>query len=178
VLNLCVNFTVNTDTFGQYIIGATLTASITQTAFSKTSLSIFGLVVIICSAAKQQFHPDETAKESTQTARRLNALVRYAQDQITVLEIKSLKGEDRTDAFISLLNEITLRLNQIETADGPIMTVQQELPQPPPSVGQTYSSRTVTSEPSENCTSSGKVALISPVKAPIASPAVMCASPL
>jgi hypothetical protein len=87
-------------TFGQYIIGATLTASITQTAFSKTSLSIFGLVVIICSAAKQQFHPDETAKESTQTARRLNALVRYAQDQITVPKSRASKARtEQTHSF-------------------------------------------------------------------------------
>jgi hypothetical protein len=111
------NITSNTLTFGQYIVGAVLTTSLAQNTIPKAWIGGLGLVVIICSAAKQHFRPDEKAQESDRTSKRLRALVRYAQDQIVILEAKSVNGEDRTDAFIALLNEITAALNQIDTPD-------------------------------------------------------------
>jgi hypothetical protein len=109
--------TSQTLTFGQYIIGAMLTTSLVQNSLSKTWISVFGLLVILCSATKQHFHVDENAQASDTRAKRLRALVRYAQDQIAILEVRSTKGENRTDAFIDLLNEITASLNQIESVD-------------------------------------------------------------
>jgi hypothetical protein len=108
-------------TFGQYIIGATLTTSLAQDTLSKTWISIFGLLVILCSATKQHFHIDENVQKAKARFANLRALVRYTQDQIAILEIKSVNGEDRTDAFISLLNQITHSLNQIESGDTPYM---------------------------------------------------------
>jgi hypothetical protein len=104
-------------TFGQYIIGAMLTTSIAQNSLSGRWISVFGLLVILCSATKQHFHVDENAQASDARAKRLRALVRYAQDQIAILEVRSTKGEDRTDAFVDLLNEIMGSLNQIESAE-------------------------------------------------------------
>jgi len=104
-------------TFGQYIIGALLATSFAQDSLSKTSLGALGLLVLFCSAMKQYFHVDENAKTSDYRAKRLRALVRNAQDQIAIYEAKSVNGEDRTDAYISLLNDMSASLNQIESPD-------------------------------------------------------------
>jgi hypothetical protein len=90
--------TSRTLTFGQYIIGAMLTTSLAQNSLSKTWISVFGLLVILCSATKQHFHVDENAQASDTRAKRLRALVRYAQDQIAILEVRSTNGENRADA--------------------------------------------------------------------------------
>jgi hypothetical protein len=120
-------------TFGQYIVGAVLTTSLVQNGVSKTWLGILGLLVIICSAARQHFHPDQKAQESENTARTLRALIRFTQDQITILEAKSTNGEDRTDAFIQLLNEVTASINQIEAPEissFPLKPIVLEVPKP------------------------------------------------
>ncbi len=114
-------FTSQTITFGQYIVGAMLTTSLAQLTVSKTWLSVFGLIVILCSATKQHFHIDENAQSSDARYKKLRSLVRYAQDQIAILEIRSVKGEDRTDAYISLLTEITQSLSAIESPDAPYL---------------------------------------------------------
>jgi hypothetical protein len=113
-------------TFGQYIIGAILTSSFIQHSLSAGGISGLGLMVIICSATKQHFHIDANAQTAKTAAKRLRSLVRYAQDQIAILEAKSVNGEDRTDAFITLLNELTERLSQIENAE-PSATAKNEL---------------------------------------------------
>jgi hypothetical protein len=113
--------TSQTLTFGQYIVGAMLTTSLAQSTISKTWLSVFGLIVILCSATKQHFQIDENAQSSDVRYKKLRSLVRYAQDQIAILEIKSVKGEDRTDAYIALLTEITQSLSAIESPDSPYL---------------------------------------------------------
>jgi hypothetical protein len=110
--------TSNLLTFGQYIIGAVLTSSFIQQSLSPIWISIFGLLVIVCSATKQHFHTDENAQTADYRSRRLASLARYAQDQIAILEAKSVNGEDRTDALISLLNELTHGLSQIENPEA------------------------------------------------------------
>jgi hypothetical protein len=117
-------------TFGQYIIGAMLTTSLVQNSLSKTWISIFGLLVILCSATKQHFHVDENAQASDARAKRLRALVRYAQDQIAILEIRSTMGEDRSDAFVELLNDMTKSLNQIESVDMSFIPMNSEPKEP------------------------------------------------
>ena len=116
--------TSRTLTFGQYIIGAMLTTSLAQGAISKTWLSIFGLLVLLCSATKQHFRVDENAQAADVQFRKLRSLVRYTQDQIAILEVRSANGEDRTDAYIALLNQITESLNQIESNDAPYISKQ------------------------------------------------------
>ncbi len=113
-------------TFGQYIIGALLTTSFAQNSLSKTYLSVFGLLVILCSATKQHFHVDENAQASSVRAQKLRSLVRFVQDQIVILEARSVDGQDRTDAFITLLSEITSNLSQIETSESVFRPVAAE----------------------------------------------------
>jgi hypothetical protein len=55
-----------------------------------------------------KFHPAHDG------AHRRQSPVRHAQDQIAILEAKSVKGDDRTGVFIDLLNELTGSFNQIE----------------------------------------------------------------
>lgn len=110
--------TSNILTFGQYIIGAVLTSSFIQKSLSPIWISILGLLVIVCSATKQHFHTDENAQAADYRSKRLKGLARYAQDQIAILDAKSVNGEDRTDALITLLSELTFGLNQIENPEA------------------------------------------------------------
>jgi hypothetical protein len=109
-------------TWGQYIVGATLTTSLAQNTISKTWLSIFGLIVILCSATKHHYHVDESAQAADSRFHKLRSLARYAQDQISILEIKPLTGKERTDAYIALLDGITQRLGLIEESDYNVVT--------------------------------------------------------
>lgn len=101
-------------TGGQFIVGAALTSSLAQDRLSKAWIGIFGLIVILCSAAKQHFHVDENAQAAASFAKRLRALIRNAQDQVAILEATSTKGEDRTDSFIALMNRLTSTFNEVE----------------------------------------------------------------
>jgi hypothetical protein len=111
--------------FGQYIIGAILTSSFIQHSLSAGWISGLGLMVIICSATKQHFHIDANAQTAEASAKRLRNLVRYSQDQIAILEARSANGEDRTDAFIALLNDMTERLSRIENAEPSAITKKE-----------------------------------------------------
>lgn len=105
-------------TFGQYIVGAMLTSSLVQTSVPKTWLGIFGLLVILCSAAKQHFHTDENAQSSDIRARRLRGLIRYTQDQVAIVEASTVRLESQTSAFIALLNIITTKFNEIDGTES------------------------------------------------------------
>ena len=99
------------------LIGALLTSSFAQDSISKSWLGILGLLVILCSAAKQHFHTDENAQASEFRVKKLRCLVRHSQDQIAIVESIARTNEDRTKGFVLLLDEITTSFNQIETGE-------------------------------------------------------------
>jgi hypothetical protein len=108
----------NSLAFGQYVIGGVLASSFVQQSLNTNLVGLLGVLVLIASLVKQQYHPELKADEASRKASRLQILIRISDDQLTALEAKSTSGEDRTDALIDLMNRITLGLNEIEDPEA------------------------------------------------------------
>jgi hypothetical protein len=101
-------------TVGQYIIGGVLASSFVQESLSPKSVGFLGVLVLIASLVKQQFHPELNAENARRNVSQLRALIRTSEDQLTILDAKIASGQDHTDAMIDLMTKITQRLNEIE----------------------------------------------------------------
>jgi cell division septum initiation protein DivIVA len=77
-----------------------------------------GVVVLIASLFRQQFHPEINAQEARAKASRLKALVRASEDQLAILDAKIASGQDHSDAMIALLTQIRGRLTEIEDPEA------------------------------------------------------------
>lgn len=103
-------------TVGQYVVGGVLASSFVQEALTPKLVGALGVLVLVASLVKQQFHPDLTAADSGRKALQFKALIRTSEDQLVTLDAKIAAGENHTDALITLLNRITETLNEIETS--------------------------------------------------------------
>jgi hypothetical protein len=99
---------------GQYIIGGVLASSFVQESLTPKWVGSLGVLVLIASLVKQQFHPDLNAGDARKKASQLKALIRTSEDQLAILNAKMASGEDHSDAIIALLTQITQKLNEIE----------------------------------------------------------------
>lgn len=105
-------------TVGQYIIGGVLASSFVQESLSPKSVGLLGILVLIASLVKQQFHPELNAENARKKTSQLQALIRTSEDQLTILDAKIASGQDHSDAMIALLTQITQRLNEIENPEA------------------------------------------------------------
>jgi hypothetical protein len=103
---------------GQYVIGGLLASSFVQESLSPRSVGVLGVLVLIASLFKQQFHPELNAEDARKKASKLQALVRSSEDQLAILDAKIANGEDHSDAMIELLSGITRRLTEIENPEA------------------------------------------------------------
>jgi hypothetical protein len=101
-------------TVGQYVIGGVLASSFVQESLSPKWVGLLGVLVLIASLVKQQFHPELNAEDARKKASQLKALIRTSEDQLAILDAKMASGKDHSDALIALLTQITRRLNEIE----------------------------------------------------------------
>jgi len=104
-------------TVGQYIIGGVLASSFVQESLSPKAVGLLGVLVLIASLVKQQFHPELNAEKAGRKISQLKALIRISEDQLTILDAKIASGQDHSDAMIALLTQITQRLNEIENPE-------------------------------------------------------------
>jgi hypothetical protein len=105
-------------TVGQYVIGGVLASSFVQESLSPKSVGLLGVLVLVASLVKQQFHPELKAEEARKRASKLQALIRTSEDQLTILDAKIASGQDQSDAMIALLTQITQRLTAIENPEA------------------------------------------------------------
>jgi hypothetical protein len=101
-------------TIAQYIIGGVLASSFVQQSLTPKWVGVLGVLVLIASLFKQQFHPEINADDAQKKAFKLRALIRSSEDQVAILDAKIATGQDHTDAMIALLTHITQRLTEIE----------------------------------------------------------------
>ena len=102
----------------QYIIGGVLATSFVQESLKTKWIGAMGVVVLIASLFRQQFHPEINAQEARAKASRLKALVRASEDQLAILDAKIASGQDHSDAMIALLTQIRGRLTEIEDPEA------------------------------------------------------------
>jgi hypothetical protein len=105
-------------TIAQYIIGGVLASSFVQESLTPKWVGALGVVVLIASLFKQQFHPEINAEDARRTASKLQALVRSSEDQLAILDAKIATGQDHSDAIIALLTQITQRLTEVENPEA------------------------------------------------------------
>ncbi len=102
----------------QYIIGGVLASSFVQESLNPKWIGAMGVVVLIASLFRQQFHPEINAREARTKASKLKALIRTTEDQLAILDAKIASGQDHSDAMIALLTQIRERLTEIEDPEA------------------------------------------------------------
>jgi hypothetical protein len=105
-------------TFAQVVIGGVLASSFVQESLPPKTVGIFGVLVLIASLVKQQYHPEVDAEQARQNASKLKALIRMSEDKLVVIDARSAKGEDRTDALIELAKEVSRGITEIENPEA------------------------------------------------------------
>jgi hypothetical protein len=99
--------------FAQGIIGIIMLMAYVRAKVSPDTVGVWSIVVLGASLFKRVFNLDTVAEKAKKDADKLDALIRYAQDKLVALDSRSTQGQDRTDALLVLLDEITAQLTQI-----------------------------------------------------------------
>jgi hypothetical protein len=105
-------------TFAQVVIGGVLASSFVQESLPQKTVGVFGVLVLIASLVKQQYHPEVDAEQARQRASRLEALIRLSEDELATIDARSAKGEDRTDGLIELRNQISRAITEIKNPEA------------------------------------------------------------
>jgi hypothetical protein len=105
-------------TFAQVVIGGVLASSFVQESLSQKTVGVFGVLVLIASLVKQQYRPEVDAQQAREKVSKLEALIRFSEDEIATLDARSATGQDRTDAFIELTHKLSLLLTAIENPEA------------------------------------------------------------
>ena len=105
-------------TTAQYIFGGVLASSFIQESLTPKWVGGLGVLVLIASLVRQQFHPEINAADAHKKASQLEALIRSSEDQLAILDAKIAAGQDHTDAMIGLMTQITQSLTEIENPEG------------------------------------------------------------
>jgi len=105
-------------TVAQYVIGGVLASSFVQESLTPKWVGALGVLVLVASLFKQQFHPEIDAEQARKKSAQAVALVRSSEDRLAILDAKTASGEDHSDAMATLMTEITQGLNEIENPDS------------------------------------------------------------
>lgn len=108
--------TVNSLTFGQYIIGGVLATSFVQSSLSATGTGFLGVLVLVSSLIHQRYRPDVKAKNGYDRAARLKQLIRDAEDIVfdlkrqqdaqNITKVRQLISKGLADIERSELNDL------------------------------------------------------------------------
>jgi hypothetical protein len=107
--------TVNSLTFGQYIIGGVLATSFVQTIVSSSAVGFLGVLVLVSSLVHQRYRPDLKARNAKERTVSLKRLVRKAED--LVFELKKKKDEDGLAKVRDLISTELAKVDESELAD-------------------------------------------------------------
>ncbi len=77
-----------------------------------------GVLVLVASLIKQNFHPETDASDAQRKAAQLLSLIRISEDDLTILDEKINRGEDHSDEMIELMKNITKHFTEIENAEA------------------------------------------------------------
>jgi hypothetical protein len=110
--------------FAQGIIGVIMLMSYVRSKVSPDTVGVWSIVVLGASLFKRVFNLDTVAEKAKKDTDKLDALIRYGQDKLAALDARSMQGQDRTDALLLLVDEISAQLTQIINPGA-------EVPKPP-----------------------------------------------
>jgi len=113
----------------QGIIGAIMLTAYVRSKVSAETVGVWGVVVLGTSLFKRVFNLDAVVEKAKKDTDRLDGLIRYGQDKLIALDARSMQGQDRTDALLLLLDELTAQLT-------PIVNPGAEVPKPPSALTQ------------------------------------------
>jgi hypothetical protein len=129
--------------FAQGILAVIMLTIYVRERVTPRTVAIWGIVILGASLFKRVYSPDVRAKEATEKSENLDALIRSIQTQLSSLDIKSTRGEDRTDALVALQYQLAGRLTLIlnPSSSGtipplPLSPDQEAQRNQPPSVSQ------------------------------------------
>ncbi len=115
-VNTC---SANLLTFGQYIVGGVLASSFVQQSLTPNIIGLLGLLVLLSSIVKQQYHPDVRARIAGQKVARLRALIRETNDRLVAIKTAG-ESEDDVKAVLALVTKLTSVLNEMDAYHLPL----------------------------------------------------------
>lgn len=98
----------------QYVIGGVLASSFIQESLTPKWVGGLGVLVLIASLLRQQFHPELDAATARKTVAQITGLIRSSEDQLAILDAKTASGQDHSDGMAKLMMDVTQALNAIE----------------------------------------------------------------
>jgi hypothetical protein len=104
-------------TISQYVIGGALASSFVQETLSPKWVGGLGVLVLVASLFKQQFHPEINSERAGSKSYRLKSLITTSEDLLSILDAKNALGQDHSDAMVALMTSLTQNLNEIEKPD-------------------------------------------------------------
>lgn len=110
--------TANLLAIGQYIVGGVLASSFIQESLTPKLVGGLGVLVLVASLFRQHFHPEIISEDARKRASQLQALIRTSEDRLSILDAKTATGQDHSDAMISLMEQLTQRLTEIESHEA------------------------------------------------------------
>jgi hypothetical protein len=102
-------------TWTNYILGGVLASSFVQETVSARWAGGLGVLVLIASLIKQQYHPEADADTASRKALQLTSLIRTSEDRLAILDAKTATTGDQSNEMIGLMQWLTQRLGEIET---------------------------------------------------------------
>lgn len=101
----------------QYVIGGVLASSFVQESLTPKWVGALGVLVLIASLIRQQFHPEIDAELARKKVGEITGHIRSSEDELAILDAKTASGEDHSDAMVKLMTDVTGTLNLIENRD-------------------------------------------------------------
>ena len=102
--------------FGQYIVGGVLATSFIQSALSKETVGVLGLLVLVSSLIHQRFRPDLQYRNAKERASLLRVLIRKAEDEIYA--IRSSHPDAKTVRIVrQMVSDGLSKIEALELAD-------------------------------------------------------------
>lgn len=109
------NWTINTLTFGQYVIGGVLVMSFIQSLLSPGTIGFLGILIVGSSLIHQRFRPDIKVQSACKRAVRFRQLIRKAEDMI--FEMKRRKDIEGVHAVRQMISNGLSEMEKSELDD-------------------------------------------------------------
>ena len=90
-----------------------------QQSLTPNIIGLLGLLVLLSSIVKQQYHPDVRARIAGQKAARLQALIRETNDRLVAIKTAG-ESEDDVKAVLALVTKLTSVLNEMDAYHLPL----------------------------------------------------------
>jgi hypothetical protein len=105
------------------VIGGVLASSFVQQSLKPQLVGFLGVLVLLASLVKQQYHPEVAAAEASLKASKLQVLIRDSEDRIAMISATVDTETDDPESILALVKDISGGLSALELQSSNKLTV-------------------------------------------------------